>query len=88
MIKGELNQEGQQNRQNSRKQLSRAYLSEKTALKARIRKAGKTWEETEDLIHNVYTETRDRLHSMAQIINLPAWLNCLVNPAADRFLPQ
>ena len=58
--------------------LSKAYETEKPHLAARIRAAGKTWEETEDLIHDVYTETWGKLDRLANIINLPAWLNSLV----------
>ncbi len=60
------------------KRLSRAYETEKPKLMARIRSAGKSLEETEDLIHDVYTETWGRLDRLVNIINLPAWLNSLV----------
>ena len=58
--------------------LSKAYETEKPRLTVRIRAAGKTWEETEDLIHDVYAETWGKLDRLANIINLPAWLNSLV----------
>lgn len=52
-----MNQEEQAYRQVARNRLSRAYNTEKSRLTARIRAAGKSWEETEDLIHDVYAET-------------------------------
>jgi len=73
-----MNQEERLYSQDSQDRLSRAYASEKPRLTARIRAAGKTMEETEDLIHDVYTETWGRLDRLANIINLPAWLNSLV----------
>jgi RNA polymerase sigma factor (sigma-70 family) len=73
-----MNQEDHPIEQDSRERLSRAYVSEKPRLAARIRAAGRTWEETEDLIHDVYAETWGRLDRIAGIINLPAWLNSLV----------
>ncbi|MBN2659602.1 MAG: sigma-70 family RNA polymerase sigma factor [Spirochaetales bacterium] len=62
----------------SKERLSRAYESEKPRLMARIRAAGKSLEETEDMIHDVYTETWGKLDRLNSIINLPAWLNSLV----------
>ncbi len=35
-------------------------------------------EDAEDLIHDVYTETWGRLDQLANIVNLPAWLNSLL----------
>lgn len=64
--------------QDSQKRLSRAYETEKPKLMARIRGAGKSLEEAEDLIHDVYIETWGRLDRLANIINLPAWLNTMV----------
>ena len=73
-----MNQEERLYNQKSQERLSRAYETEKPKLMARIRAAGKTMEETEDLIHDVYTETWGRLDRLVNIINLPAWLNSLV----------
>lgn len=64
--------------QKSEERLSRAYKTENPRLMARIRAAGKTMEETEDLIHDVYTETWGRLDRSVNIINLHPWLNSLV----------
>ena len=73
-----MDQEIEQNSKDSKERLSKAYVTEKPRLASRIRAAGKSWEETEDLIHDVYTETWGKLDRLAEIINLPAWLNALV----------
>ncbi|MDA3811166.1 MAG: RNA polymerase sigma factor [Spirochaetaceae bacterium] len=62
----------------SQEKLTRAYETEKPRLMARVRAAGKSLEETEDIIHDIYTETWGRLDRLVNIINLPAWLNSLV----------
>ena len=58
--------------------LEQAYKSEKPRFLARLRAAGRTLEEAEDLIHDVYAETMERLHLVADIRNLPAWINSLL----------
>jgi RNA polymerase sigma factor (sigma-70 family) len=57
--------------------LERAYRSEKPRLLARVRAAGRSLEEAEDLVHDVYAETLARLPMLAGIRNLPAWINSL-----------
>ena len=57
--------------------LERAYRSEKPRLLARLRAAGHSLEEAEDLVHEVYAETMERLPLIAEIRNLPAWINAL-----------
>ena len=57
--------------------LEQAYTREKPRLLARLRAAGRTLEEAEDIIHDVYAETMERLHLVAGIANLPAWINAL-----------
>jgi RNA polymerase sigma factor (sigma-70 family) len=59
------------------RQLERVYKSEKPRLLARLRAAGRTVEEAEDLVHDVYAETMERLPLLAGIRNLPAWINSL-----------
>jgi len=54
-----------------------AYKSEKPRFLARLRAAGRTLEEAEDLVHDVYAETMERLDLVANIRNLPAWINSL-----------
>jgi len=43
-----------------------------------MRAAGRSLEEAEDLIQDAYAETMERLHLVAGILNLPAWINSLV----------
>lgn len=57
--------------------LQSAYQAERPRLLARLRAAGRTLEEAEDLIHDVYAETMERLPLIAGIRNLPAWINSL-----------
>ena len=58
--------------------LERAYNHEKPRLLAGLRAAGRTLEEAEDLVHDVYAETMERLPVLAGIRNLPAWINSLL----------
>jgi RNA polymerase sigma factor (sigma-70 family) len=58
--------------------LEQAYTREKPRLMARLRAAGRTLEEAEDLVHDVYAEVMERLPLVSEIRNLPAWINSLV----------
>lgn len=58
--------------------LERAYRSERPRFLARLRAAGRTLEEAEDLVQDVYAETVERLPLVAGIRNLPAWINSLL----------
>ena len=62
----------------SHDRLEKAYTSEKPRFLARLRAAGRTLEEAEDIVHDVYAETVERLHLVADIANLPAWINALI----------
>ena len=62
----------------SHERLEKAYRSEKPRFLARLRAAGRNLEEAEDIVHDVYAETMERLHLVADIHNLPAWLNSLL----------
>ena len=62
----------------SHERLEKAYKSEKSRFLARLRAAGRTLEEAEDILHDVYAETVERLPLVAGIENLPAWLNSLL----------
>ena len=59
------------------KRLEQAYRSEKPRLLARMRAAGRSLEEAEDLVHDVYAEILARLPLVVGIRNLPAWINSL-----------
>jgi RNA polymerase sigma factor (sigma-70 family) len=55
-----------------------AYISEKPKIVARLRAAGRSLEEAEDLVHEVYTEIMERLPLLDEIRNLPALINSLI----------
>ena len=57
--------------------LAGAYKSEKPRLLARLRAAGRSLEEAEDLVHDVYAEMMEHLPFVDGIRNLPAWINSL-----------
>jgi len=57
--------------------VEQAYKSERSRLLTRVRAAGHSLEEAEDLVHDVYAETLARLPVVADIRNLPAWINAL-----------
>ena len=58
--------------------LEEAYQSEAPRLLARLRATGRTLEEAEDLLHDVFTETMESLPVVGTIRNLPAWVNAMV----------
>ncbi len=60
------------------RRLEETYKGEKPRLLARIRAAGRSLEEAEDLVHDIYAETLEHLPLVAGIRNLPAWINSLV----------
>ena len=60
------------------KRLEKAYKSEKPRLLARLRAVGRTLEEAEDIVQDVYAETVSRLPLISEIRNLPAWINWLL----------
>ncbi len=62
-----------------RQRLSEAYQSEKPRFLARLKKAGKTLEEAEDMLHELYAETIERLPLMTGVRNVPAWINSLLS---------
>ncbi len=62
----------------SHRRLEQAYRTEKPRFMARLRAAGRSLEEAEDIIHDVYAETMERLHLVPDIRNLPAWINSLL----------
>jgi RNA polymerase sigma factor (sigma-70 family) len=62
----------------SHQRLAETYTREKPRLLARLRAAGRTLEEAEDLVHDVYAEVMEHLPLVAGIRNLPAWINSMV----------
>jgi len=65
------------NDSDSRKRLESAYKNEKPRLVASLLAAGRSLEDAEDLVHDVYAETMERLPLVSDIRNLPAWINAL-----------
>jgi DNA-directed RNA polymerase specialized sigma24 family protein len=61
----------------SRKRLEAAYTSEKPLLVARLRAKGRSLEEAEDFVHDLYAEVMGRIGLVGRIVNLPAWINSL-----------
>jgi RNA polymerase sigma factor (sigma-70 family) len=57
-------------------QLDLAYQKDKPLLLARMKAAGRTLQEAEDLVHDVYVEAWSRL-PFAGIRNVSAWINTL-----------
>ncbi len=62
---------------NERRRLEGAYASEKGRFLSRLRATGRSLEEAEDIVHDVYAEVMERLPLVAGIGNLPAWINSL-----------
>jgi RNA polymerase sigma factor (sigma-70 family) len=73
-----MNMEAARENGESQKRLEEAYTREKPRLLARLRAAGRTLEEAEDLVHDVYAEVMERLPLVAAVRNLPAWINSLL----------
>ena len=72
-----MSDQEQREHSEAKRRLEKAYNSQKPRLMARLRSAGRTLEEAEDLVHDVYAETMERLPLVAGIYNLPAWINSL-----------
>ena len=73
-----MNPEPPRENSNADQRLEAAYKSERPRLLARMRAAGRSLEEAEDLIHDVYAVTMERLSLAGDILNLPAWINSLL----------
>jgi RNA polymerase sigma factor (sigma-70 family) len=69
--------DGESRRGEARRRLEAAYSSEKPLLIARLRAKGRSLEEAEDFVHDLYAEVMGRLSLVARIVNLPAWINSL-----------
>jgi RNA polymerase sigma factor (sigma-70 family) len=63
----------------SQTRLEDAYRSERPRFIARLRATGRSLEEAEDLVQDVYAETMERLSLVSGIVNLPAWINALLS---------
>lgn len=63
---------------NDQGRITDAYQAERPRLIARLRAAGQGLEEAEDLVHDVWVETMERMPLVSSIRNLPAWITSLV----------
>lgn len=59
------------------KRVEDAYKKDKAGMTARLRAAGRTLEEAEDFVHDLYTETLQHIPVLSEIRNLSAWMNTL-----------
>lgn len=57
--------------------LEKAYKSQKPRLLARLYAIGRSLEEAEDFVHDVYVEIIEHLPLISSIRNLKAWINSL-----------
>jgi RNA polymerase sigma factor (sigma-70 family) len=60
------------------KQVEASFREQAPSLIARLRAGGRTLEEAEDLVQEVYAETIAKLPGVETIRSLPAWINSLV----------
>ena len=65
-------------REDARRRLDRTYRDEKPGFIARLRATGRTLEEAEDLVQDVYAETLAKLWVVPRINNLGGWINTLL----------
>jgi RNA polymerase sigma factor (sigma-70 family) len=63
---------------NTRSTLERTYRDEKPKFMKRLRAAGRTFEEAEDLLHDVYAESVEKLSVLSRVSNVGGWLNRLL----------
>ncbi len=62
----------------SHRRLAEVYANGRPRFLARLRAAGRTLEEAEDIVNDVYVQIMERLHLVPGIRNLPAWVNGMV----------
>jgi RNA polymerase sigma factor (sigma-70 family) len=55
-----------------------AYRAEKPRFMARLRKAGRSIQDAEDILHDAYAALLERSSLVPDIRSLPAWLNSLI----------
>jgi RNA polymerase sigma factor (sigma-70 family) len=67
-----------QEKHDAKERLEKAYRSEKPRFMSRLRAAGRSMEEAEDIVHDIYVETMESLDAVTNIYNLPAWINTLL----------
>jgi RNA polymerase sigma factor (sigma-70 family) len=65
-------------RADSNRRLAEAYTGGRSRFMRRLRAAGRSIEEAEDILSDVYVQIIERLHVVPSIRNLPAWINALL----------
>ena len=58
--------------------LEESYIRDRASFFARIRAAGRTLDETEDILQDLYAEAVDKLPLLPEIRNLTGWLHTLL----------
>lgn len=58
--------------------IEETYRKEKPRILARLRRAGRSLQEAEDMVHDVYTELLEALPAVPDIRNLSAWIHSLL----------
>ncbi len=60
------------------RRLEESYIQDRLSFFTRIRAAGRTLEEAEDILQDLYTEAVDRIPLLPEINNLTGWLHTLL----------
>ena len=58
--------------------LEESYIQDRSSLFARVRAAGRTLEEAEDILQDLYAEALDKIPLLPEIRNLGGWLQTLL----------
>ncbi len=61
----------------AQQRIEEAFRRERPRHMARLRASGRSLEEAEDFVHDLYLETLERMPFVSSIRNLPAWINSL-----------
>jgi RNA polymerase sigma factor (sigma-70 family) len=73
-----MNDNPKQKNSSALRRLEKDYKDQKPRFLARLRAAGHTLEQAEDLVHDVYAKTVEHLPLIAGIRNLQAWINSML----------
>lgn len=73
-----MEQNKKENSRKTRYQVETAYYSERKQLTTRLRSMGRSLEDAEDMVHDLYAELLERIPFYSEIKNISAWLNSLL----------
>ena len=73
-----MDESGSAQHEHALRRVDRTYRREKPRFVAAMRAAGRSLEEAEDLVHDAYAETVEKLFLVPRIANLGAWINTLL----------